>query len=165
MLAANPFILGVQDVKAFGRLHHHGLIVPDIARAMDGMSAQFGLDWAPVRKFDPLRVWTPEGGWSEAHLTVTYSRQGPIHFELIEAVPGGAYDGLLAVSEAHVGAWVDDVGEEVDTLLAQGWRLIAAGASPKHRYGQMAYMVEGDGPVLELVGEPIRPMIEEWIGS
>lgn len=152
-------------MKAFEKLHHHGLIVDDIRSAMAGLTAGLGIDWAPVRQFDPLRVWLPETGWSEAHLTVTYSRQGPIHVELIEMRAGGAYEALRAVSQAHVGAWVDDVGAEVEALLADGWRLIAAGASPKHRYGQMAYMARGDGPVLELVGEPIRPMIEAWIGG
>ncbi|KHK93186.1 VOC family protein [Novosphingobium malaysiense] len=152
-------------MEAFANLHHHGRIVPDIGRAMESLGRGLGLEWAPVRNFAPLRVWLPDTGWSEAHLTVTYSRPGPIHVELIEMVPGGAYEALLAVSPAHVGAWVDNVGDEVERLLTQGWRLIAAGASPKHRYGQMAYMARGDGPVLELVGEPIRPMIEEWIGA
>lgn len=132
---------------------------------MDGIGIQLNVDWSEIRKFDPLRVWLPDGGWSEARLTVTYSRQGPIHIELIEMVPGGAYEALRAVSVAHVGAWVEDVGAEVEALLAEGWRVIAAGASPKHRYGQMAYMARGNGPVLELVGEPIRPMIEAWIGG
>jgi len=132
---------------------------------MEVLGNELGVEWAPVRHFDPLRVWLPDTGWSEAHLTVTYSRQGPIHYELIEMVPGGAYEALRAVSSAHVGAWVADVGAEVEALLAEGWRVIAAGASPKHRYGQMAYMARDGGPVLELVGEPIRPMIEEWIAS
>lgn len=152
-------------MKEFANLHHHGLIVPNIHQSMDGIGRELNIDWAPVRRFNPLRVWLPDTGWSEAHLTVTYSRRGAIHFELIEMVPGGAYEELLAVSRAHVGAWVQDVGAEVEALLAQGWRVIAAGASPKHRYGQMAYMAQGDGPVLELVGESIRPMIEEWIAS
>ncbi|MEZ0135364.1 MULTISPECIES: VOC family protein [Novosphingobium] len=152
-------------MKAFEKLHHHGLIVDDIHQSMDKLRNGLGVEWAPIRKFDPIRVWLPDLGWSEAHLTVTYSRQGPIHVELIQMVPGGAYEALRAVSAAHVGAWVDDVGSEVEALLAEGWRVIAAGASPKHRYGQMAYMARGDGPVLELVGEPIRPMIEDWIRS
>jgi lactoylglutathione lyase len=152
-------------LKEFAKLHHHGFIVSDIRQTMDVIGSQLRINWAPLRKFDPLRVWLPDVGWSEAHLTVTYSRQGPIHMELIEMVPGGAYEALKAVSPAHVGAWVADVGTEVEALLARGWRLIAAGASPKHRYGQMAYMALGDGPILELVGEPIRPIIEEWIGA
>ncbi len=132
---------------------------------MEVLGNELGVEWAPIRRFDPLRVWLPDMGWSEAHLTVTYSRQGPIHYELIEMIPGGAYEALRAVSPAHVGAWVADVGAEVEALLTDGWRVIAAGASPKHRYGQMAYMARDGGPVLEVVGEPIRPMIEEWIAS
>lgn len=154
-------------MNAIQKVFHHGLIVPDVRAAMDGLSRDLGLDWADLRPFDPLRVWLPgEGeGWAEAQLTVTYSRQGPVHFELIEMVPGCAYEPLLAVSRAHLGVWVDDVGAEVEALLAQGWRLILAGASPEHRYGQMAYLVRDNGPVVELVGEPLRPMIESWIGG
>jgi hypothetical protein len=152
-------------MKEFARLHHHGRIVPDIAAAMESLGRDLVLDWAPVRTFDPIRVWIPEIGWSEAHITVTYSRQGPIHHELIQMVPGGGYDALLAVSPGHVGAWVDNVGDEVERLMAEGWALILAGASPKHRYGQMAYLNRDGGPVLELVGEPIRPMVEQWIAA
>lgn len=132
---------------------------------MKHLSTALGVDWAPIRHFDPLRVWLPDLGRAEAHLTVTYSRQGPIHIELIQAEPGGAYDALRSVSAAHVGAWVDDVGQSVEELLQQGWRIIAAGASPKHRYGQIAYMARDDRPVLELLGEPIRADLENWIGA
>ena len=152
-------------MNAIQKLFHHGLIVPDVRAAMDGLSRDLGLDWADLRQFDPLRVWLPGEGRAEAQLTVTYSRQGPVHFELIEMVAGCAYEALQAVSLAHLGVWVDDVGAEVEALLGQGWRLILAGASPEHRYGQMAYMVHDNGPVVELVGEPIRPMIESWIGG
>lgn len=150
-------------MRSFEKLFHHGLIVDDIHVSMAQLSKALGIDWAPVRTFDPLRVWLPDGGWSQADLQVTYSRQGPIHIELIQAVPGGAYDVLRQASRAHVGAWTDDVGAHVESLLAEGWHLLCAGASPKHRYGQMAYVARGDGPVLELVGEAIRPMIEDWL--
>ncbi|WP_240654916.1 VOC family protein [Croceicoccus ponticola] len=157
-------------MKSFRKLYHHGRIVDDLAAAMAAMERDLGVTWAPVRTFDPIRVWLPAtegdaGGWSEARIAVTYSRQGPIHFELIEILAPGAYDALRAVSSDHVGAWVDNVGDEVETLVADGWTLIAAGASPKHRYGQMAYLSKDGGPVLELVGEAIRPMIEEWIAA
>lgn len=154
----------------FDSLYHHGLIVDSLDAASQAMTATLGLDWAPVRRLDPMRVWLPadaatEAGWGEAQLSVTYSRQGPIHMELIEMVAGCAYERLKAVSRGHVGAWVDDVGDAVEDLAARGWTLILAGASPKHRFGQMAYMARDDRPVLELVGTAIRPMIAEWIAA
>lgn len=152
-------------MKSFANLHHHGRIVGDITAAIASAKADLGMEFAPVRRFDPIRVWLPKEGWGEAHIAVTYSRAGPIHLELIEVLHAGPYDVLNAVSPDHVGAWVADVGTEVEALIAGGWTLIMAGASPKHRYGQMAYLAKGDGPVLELVGEPIRPMIEQWIAA
>ncbi|MBS7670071.1 VOC family protein [Croceicoccus gelatinilyticus] len=152
-------------LKSFANLHHHGRIVTDIAGSIAALESDLGMTFAPVRKFDPIRVWLPEDGWGEAHIAVTYSRVGPIHLELIEMLAPGPYEALKAVSTDHVGAWVPNVGDEVEALMADGWDLVMAGASPKHRYGQMAYLAKDGGPVLELVGEPIRPMIEEWIAS
>ena len=152
-------------MKSFANLHHHGRIVTDIAASIVALERDLGMTFAPVRKFDPIRVWLPDDGWGEAHIAVTYSRAGPIHTELIEMLAPGPYEVLRAVSTDHVGAWVANVGDEVEALLADGWTLVMAGASPKHRYGQMAYLSKDEGPVLELVGEPIRPMIEEWIAA
>lgn len=152
-------------MKSFASLHHHGRIVTDIAASIVALERDLGMTFAPVRKFDPIRVWLPDDGWGEAHIAVTYSRAGPIHTELIEMLAPGPYEVLRAVSTDHVGAWVANVGDEVKALLADGWTLVMAGASPKHHYGQMAYLSKDEGPVLELVGEPIRPMIEEWIAA
>lgn len=152
-------------MKSFANLHHHGRIVTDIAASITALESDLGMTFAPVRKFDPIRVWLPEDGWGEAHIAATYSRVGPIHLELIEMLAPGPYEVLKAVATDHVGAWVANVGDEVEALMADGWDLVMAGASPKHRYGQMAYLSKDGGPVLELVGEPIRPMIEEWIAS
>ncbi|MFN4135204.1 MAG: VOC family protein [Novosphingobium sp.] len=143
-------------------IFHHGLIVDDIAAAMAQIGTASGTEWSEVRAFDPLPVWTPEAGRGEALLKVAYARSGPLRLELVEAMPGTPYDSLRAIDRSHIGVWVDDVGDGVEHLCAQGWRLLVAGASPRHRHGSMAYLAREGGPVIELVGRELRPMMEAW---
>jgi hypothetical protein len=63
---------------------------------------------------------------------------------------------------SHIGVWVDNVGDALDELCAQGWQILLAGASPRHRHGSMAYIRRDDGPVIELVGQELLPMLAEW---
>lgn len=143
-------------------IFHHGLIVDDIERAMADIRKSAGVEWAPVKTFDPLPVWTADAERGEARLKVTYSRSGPVRLELVEAAAGTPYDILRAIDRSHIGVWVDNVGDGVDALCAKGWRLLIAGASPKRRHGSMAYIVREDGPVIELVGRELMPMMNDW---
>jgi len=146
-------------------LFHHGLLVDDLDTAMSGLSGSLGIAWAPVREFDPLPVWTPEGGRTEARLRVAYSRPGPVRLELVEAAPGSPYDAMRALDRSHIGVWVDDVGDGVERLLAQGWRLLLSGASDRRRYGSIAYLAQDGGPVVELVSRELVPVLQAWWDS
>lgn len=143
-------------------IFHHGLIVDDIEVAMAHIGEASGVKWTAVRAFDPLPVWTPEGGRGEARLKVAYARSGPLRLELVEAQPGTPYDRLREVDRSHIGVWVDNVGDSVEQLCAEGWRILVAGASPRHRHGSMTYMMRDGGPVIELVGRELVPMMEAW---
>lgn len=143
-------------------IFHHGLIVDDIDGAMAGIDQAAPTAWTPVRAFDPLPVWSPAGGRAEARLKVAYARQGPIRMELVEAQPGSPYDQMRTLDRSHIGVWVDNLGDAVEDLVGQGWEILMAGASPKHRYGSMAYLAREGGPVIELVGRELQPMMEAW---
>lgn len=161
-------IVGGQKGKAMdilGGIFHHGLIVDDIDAAMVQMTAATGVEWTAVRAFDPLPVWTPDAGRGEARLRVAYAKQGPVRLELVEAEHGSPYDVLRAIDRSHIGVWVDDVGEGVDQLCTQGWRVLVAGASPRHRHGAMTYLVRDGGPVIELVARSLMPMMQQWWDS
>lgn len=152
-------------MEQLGAIFHHGLIVKNLAEAMAGMTRTAGTAWCAVRQFDPLPVWTPDGGRGEVRLKVAYSRPGPMRLELIETLPDTPYDRLREVGQAHVGVWVDSVGDGVERLCAEGWRLLLAGASPRHRYGSMAYLAREGAPVIELVGNELREMMAAWWDS
>jgi hypothetical protein len=143
-------------------IFHHGLIVDDIDAAMQQIGQASGYDWTEVRAFDPLPLWTPEKGKTEARLKVAYSRQGPMRMELIEATPGSPYDAMRSLDRSHIGVWVDNVGDSVDELCGQGWRILMAGASDQRRYGSISYLVRDGGPVIEVVGRELEPVMQAW---
>lgn len=143
-------------------IFHHGLIVDDIDAAMQQIGQAGGYDWTEVRAFDPLPLWTPEHGRAEARLRVAYSRQGPMRMELVEAEPGSPYDVMRRLDRSHIGVWVDNVGDSVDELCGQGWRILMAGASDKRRYGSISYLVREGGPVIEVVGRELEPVMQAW---
>ncbi|MBC2653420.1 VOC family protein [Novosphingobium flavum] len=149
-------------MESLGEIFHHGLIVDDLAAAMARVGAAAGTEWTAVRKFDPLPVWTPDEGRGEIRLTVAYSCEGPLRIELVESVPGTPYDRLRAFGRSHLGVWVESVGAAVETLLAQGWHVLVAGAGPRHGYGSMAYLGREGSPVIELVGTELRGFMAEW---
>ncbi|HZV10022.1 MAG TPA: VOC family protein, partial [Novosphingobium sp.] len=103
---------------ALADIYHHGLLVADLAATMAALGPALGVEWAPVRSFSPMPMWLADGTEAVAHLKVAYSRQGPIHLELIEARPGDAYGALRAENQAHLGVWVEDLAGEAEALLA-----------------------------------------------
>lgn len=163
-----PCIVSVQKgrhMDILSGIFHHGMLVENIETAMAQMTVATGVEWTAVRAFDPLPVWAPDEGRGEARLRVAYARRGLVRLELVEAERGSPYDLLRAVDPSHIGVWVDDVGDGVDRLCAQGWRVLVAGAAPRHRYGAMTYLVRDGGPVIELVSRSLLPMMQEWWDS
>ncbi len=144
-------------------IYHSGFAVADLEAAQRLFSDAIGIEWAPVHHYDPLRLWTPGEGWSEVCMRVCYSRPLPHQIELIEGLPGGFFDPAVAADPRHIGLWTDDVGGEVERMLALGWQMIGAKGAPEDRYGTMAYMKPPiAGPVLELVSTELRPMLLAW---
>jgi catechol 2,3-dioxygenase-like lactoylglutathione lyase family enzyme len=150
----------------FQRLFHTGMVVADLAAAQRDVGAALGLTWAPVRRFDPLTWWTPEGGLEEIAVEATYSRGGPQHFELVQGPRGGFFDPDLMPDSRHIGIWVDDLASEVERLIGQGWRVVGAGGAPADGYGILAYLAPPyPGVLVELVSTIIEPIITAWVNE
>jgi len=145
------------------RVFHAGVAVADIDLEMQRMGEGLNLSWAPVRRFDPLPFWTPEDGRHEVSVSATYSRQGPMHIELVQGTgrfyaPGGQ------AQARHLGVWVDDLASEAARLVSAGWAVRAAGDAPEAGYGAICYIASPDGSLLlELVSTVLEPVISEWI--
>ena len=143
-------------------IFHHGVIVDDLEAAMARFSDTMGCTWTPVRTFDPMPVWNAAGEQLEAKLRVVYSHQGPLRMELIESVPGTAYDAMRALGPSHLGVWVDSVADCASAMLADGWELVLGGAPADQGHGAIAYLAKPGSPVIELVARSITPVMEEW---
>lgn len=143
-------------------IFHHGVIVDDLEAAMAHFTATMGCTWTPVRAFDPMPVWNAAGEQLTAKLRVVYSHQGPLRMELIESVPGTAYEAMRALGPSHLGVWVDSVADSAEAMLADGWELVLGGAPAAQGHGAIAYLSKPGSPVIELVARAITPVMEEW---
>ncbi len=98
---------------------HIAVLVPDLAEAILRFGAVLELDFA-----DPIRARVPQviegGATQEVEVSVTYSRQGPPHFELIEATGDGVFSADRGYGVHHVGAWMEDTGAFTDRLSRLG---------------------------------------------
>jgi hypothetical protein len=88
--------------------------------------------------------------------------------EILDPRPGmSVYDPTCGSAGMLLEAvqYLKDKGDGVDRLCAQGWRVLVAGATPRHRHGAMTYLVRNGGPVIELVSRWLLPMMQDWWDS
>lgn len=146
------------------RIYHHGIRVADLDRAMDELGAGLDLSWCTVQE-TVQTIWTPEQGSHQVPLRFTYSRQGPIHLELLEGAPGSLWDGRQEPGLHHIGLWCDDVHQSTEHAVAQGWTVVMAQAAPDKGYGAFVYVRPPSGLIVELVWSGLQPMFERWFAG
>jgi hypothetical protein len=140
---------------------HVGVRVHDLEAAMAEMEKAFGISWASLQERDQ-RLWTADGGAVRTPLRFTYSKEGPMHIELLQGQVGTIWDAGQGPGLHHTGVWSDDVRGETEAYLESGWALIAAQLGPEDGYGTMTYVESPTGFVLELVDSAVRPRFETW---
>lgn len=149
----------------YQRTYHMGFAVSNIEQAMEQYGKDLGLTWAEPRTFDPLPFWTPEKDNHDVLIHATYSKQGPVHFELVQG-NSDFYDPRKQPDSRHFGVWVDDVTTEAQRLIAAGWQVAGAGAGPDDGYGFIAYLLPpGGGAMVELVSHLLKDDIMAWING
>ncbi|WP_405136369.1 VOC family protein [Nocardia sp. NBC_01388] len=126
--------------------YHFGVVVADLDRAMTELNRLLGVEWLePVRSGHQVT----DAEAQQVGPMITFSKQGPPYFELLEQTPGTIWDvpGLH-----HVGFWAADVKGESARLADAGYPLQAAAvvlagdAEPG-----VCYHRTSDGLLLELV--------------
>lgn len=146
-------------------IHHIGIPVADIASTQRELTVAFGVDWAPVRLFDPLPFWTQEHGAHEVLVRATYSKEGPQRIELVQGT-GAFFDPRRAPDARHVGVWADDLAAEARRLIALGWQVAGANLPPDQGYGVICYLAPPAGGLLvELISTAIADEIAAWIAG
>lgn len=144
------------------RIHHIGMIVADVPAAQASMGAALGLEWAPVRTFDPLPFWTPERGSHDTVVRATYSRGDMHRLELVQG-DGAFFDPGRRPDARHIGVWTSDLTAEAERLCALGWRVEGAGASPAEDYGVIVYLTPpGGGLMIELISTLLEEDLRAW---
>ncbi len=103
-------------------LFHVGIIVPDLETGLAEIANRFGVtfpDPPPTSGADVL-VKT-SAGEMRAEVIGVYSAEGPPYLEVIRAVPGTVWEATEGSRIHHLGAFVDDLDDEVARLKAEGF--------------------------------------------
>lgn len=145
----------------FGELFHIGTRVADISVAMDELTRATGVAWARPQHMD-LRVWVADEGYRQLELELTNTTTGPVHTELLQGTPGSVWDAADGAGLHHLGVWVDDVTATNESLVADGWVVELAAASPDDGYGGFTYIRSPSGVIVETVSALAKPRFERW---
>jgi len=137
-------------------LFHAGVVVEDIHAAIAAYSAT-GATFTEVRDITLDVVLAGER--RTEHMLATYTKQGPVHVELIQELEGDIW-GPGAMNLNHVGYWVEDVEIAAKELERAGFKLRLLNATSPPRIGYLS----GPGNVwVELVGPAVRSSLEQWL--
>lgn len=143
-----------------GETFHVGIRVPDIHAAMDDLGRGHGVTWCQLQHRQQ-QIWTPSTGLIETELWFTYSKEGPVHLELLQGQPGTVWD-TSQPGIHHTGVWVENVAATTQRLLDEGWTLVGAQASPEQGFGAYSYVQSPSGLIIEPVWSAVKPMFANW---
>ncbi len=146
-----------------GQMFHVGLLVTDLAEAMDEIGESAGVTWASPRDW-PMDVWLPDRGNISMEIALTFSceAQGSMRLEIIQGSAGTPVDPAQGTGVHHIGYFVDDPAVETERLLAAGGSLVMAAASPDDGYGRFTYVRTASGMLVEPVAISSRERFEAW---
>lgn len=140
--------------------YHTGLVVPDLEKAIAGMTAAAGYTWTkPVEA--TLAVAAAETEY-EVPFKFVYSIEAP-HLELIQAVPGTIWAVPPGGAAHHLGYWADDLPDVADRLNAAGYRLEARPAG--EQLSMFAYFIAPSGVRIEIVDRALFPDFPGFLES
>ena len=133
----------------WGEVFHVGIRVTDLKAAQQELTQALGVGWTTPATI-PMKGWAPVQGSVSYDLTISFSKEGPVHIELLYGSAGSYYD----VSNGgaglhHIGVWVDDVTRVNQDLVGQGYTVELAGASPEEGYGAFTYVRSPGGVLFE----------------
>src|SRR6266516_1189387 len=95
-------------------VYHVGYVVEDLAAAMAQFSDAIGARW--VDHVVHARYLDEHKEQVDVDLHTSFSLDGPVHIELIEAAPGTIWELGSGAAMHHVGLWTDDVATEAERL-------------------------------------------------
>lgn len=145
-------------------MFHLGFVVEDVTLAAGQLSEMFGVHWTPVADRE-IHLTGPDGPW-RTPLATCYSREGPVHLELIQAVPGTIWRQPLGVlTPHHVGVWSDDLQAASAELSEQDLPMVATYDRADQAVSGFAYHQMPDGMFLELLDSSRKPAFDAWFAG
>ena len=127
---------------------HIGITTPDLARSMEALSAALGVSWSAIGGGEgELPV---VGGGSQLRPVSSISREGPIHIDLIKGAPGTIWD-TSSPRLHHFAYWTDTLGDDIERLTSDGWKLEMTFPDASGRPTVFAYLVGAEGFRIELI--------------
>ena len=143
-------------------MHHFGIVVPDLDGAMDELSSQMSLTWAPVRHSE--RTVRHHGRLVTTDLRLTYSMEGPPHLELIGEARGTPWE-PTGGGIHHAGFWVQDLRGTGRLLARAGMALEATYDAEDGGLLGFAYFTDANGFRVEILDDSRRESFDEWLAG
>ena len=157
---------GGRSVRAvrYEDFFHIGIIVPDIQRDLDEIARRFGVTFPNPPGHTEVLV---RAGGSETAAIVrgAYSAEGPPWLEVIQAVPGTPWEAGAGSRIHHLGAFVDDLDDEVARLTAAGAEVEAMLDVTTGRILTAAYVNGALGVRQELLPASLREGMLQNLGG
>jgi Glyoxalase/Bleomycin resistance protein/Dioxygenase superfamily len=142
---------------------HVGLATPDVDGVQALLSQLLGVVWVPLER-PPVVHHTPDGPVRPSP-RVSYSAQGPLHLEVLEAAAGTVYDPDRGTHIHHLGYWTDDFAADLATACADGWSLEVCMHDEAGRPAIFAYLTRPARMRVELVDAVGRPAFEALLAG
>lgn len=144
----------------FANPFHVGLVVPDLAKAMDDYSKATGITWHKPQYLE-LDVLV-DGKVVSTSVNFNYSVEGPVQVELCCGPAGSFWDASVYGGLNHVGYWTENFHADLAEFLSAGWKLRNAGVGENRQPEAFAYVISPQGQQVELIDVAMRPMFENW---
>jgi hypothetical protein len=141
---------------------HTGVVVPDLAQAMQDVAGLLGIRWTPVQVFSlDIRMGSSVRPLRSAF---AYSVSGPPYLELVEAIPDTPWAAGDGAALHHLGYWADDLPGEVARLERAGAVLEACDTGPERDMNVFAF-VRWSNLRVELISSSRRNALLEMIAT
>ena len=144
-------------------IYHVGYVVADLDAAMTQFTVAIGARW--VDHVVRARYRDAAEQVVEVELHTSFTLDGPVHVELIQAAPGTIWELGPGPRIHHIGLWTDDVAAEAQRLVRSGLPVVAGGLDDVDASvpGYFSYHDNPHGGKVELVHIDKQQGMHDWI--
>jgi catechol 2,3-dioxygenase-like lactoylglutathione lyase family enzyme len=146
-------------------LNHVGILVEDLAEGVKRYSDILGVRFRPpnLAKF---AVVEQDGASAPADLLMTYSMEGPVYVELMQATGSGVWSAKHGFGLHHIGGFASDIPQHMRRLMEADLHPEASAYTPGGEL-LLSYFRPGGlmGTRYELLSEKLKPGWAAWVAG